>query len=314
MVSIILGVFKGKDYLENALQSIFSQTFQKYEVLVIDEYGKDGVEELVKSYEVNKIKYFLKDDEGPGAVVKYGLERCSYDLVAIIEQDDYWFSDKIEKQVEVFRRKPDVALVFTDYCASNKISKDVSILKTRFKSFELKNIFDELFEGNFIATSSVMFKKHIVDQIGFPDVSKIAKGPWDRQLWLRISMQHRTELINEILTWKFISDNTLFHRSNYAYLQYLGWLDALQFFSIVRPQYIDRIKRNIGISAFNSAKWYWYQHDYRSFNKWMNVALEYKDLIKIPFVPKVEMLLPESVLEFIRILFKRFILTNKMGH
>ena len=64
MISIILTCYKGERYIRRALKSIDAQTYKDYEIIVVDEYGKDKTKEIAETCTKKKVRYFLKSDEG----------------------------------------------------------------------------------------------------------------------------------------------------------------------------------------------------------------------------------------------------------
>jgi glycosyltransferase involved in cell wall biosynthesis len=300
MISILLTVFKGEIYIRRALESIFNQTFKDFEILVIDEYGKDATEEIVKSYNNDKIRYFKKSDEGPGAAVRYGLKKCNYDFVAIFEQDDYWFKTKLEKQVKAFEDHPLIAIVSTDWCLGQTMPKQKKSSLIRYSYTDNSNPFECLLKENYIMASSVMLKKQIVEEVGFPDIKHITKGPWDRQLWLRITYKYPIRVLRDILIWKYKSPQTLFHSGNYCYLQYRGWLQALSYFSDAKPKYIDLIKNNIAQSALQTARFHLSNNEFYEYKKYIREALFYDKSYLIKKRDFLLQYLPAQLLRFLK--------------
>ena len=276
MISIILTCYKGERYIRRALKSIDAQTYNDYEIIVVDEYGKDKTKEIVETCTKKKVRYFLKSDEGPGAAVKYGLNKCSFDLVAIFEQDDYWFETKLEKQLNAFQENPELALVSTDWCFGETIpEKRISTLAT-YKHTEKGDPFGNLLVANYIVTSSVVLRKSIVEKVGFPDIEKITKGPWDRLLWLRIVNKYPIKVLRDTLVWKYVSPITLFfNNKNYSQLQYYGWLQALSYFTDLKPRYHSLIKHNIALSALQTASYYLSSGELSMYKQFVQEALLY---------------------------------------
>ncbi len=274
MVSIILPVYRGEKYIERSLGSIRNQMYDDFEVLVVDEFGKDGTKYKITSFNDERVKYFIKTDEGPGAAVAFGIKNASNELIAILEQDDYWFEDKLQKQVEYLESDRSVALVATDWCDGETIPEIKFSALERYRHSDNDDPFESLLSENFIATSSVMFRKQAVSSVEYPCAS-LNKGPWDRQLWLRIAHRYPVKMIREVLVWKYSSPVTLFNRQNYAALQYLGWLEAYKYFSDVSPSCRKKIRYNISRAAYTSARYHLSACEPCMFRKYLREAVRF---------------------------------------
>ncbi len=268
MVSIVLTVYRGERYIDRALKSILGQTYDDYEILIVDEYGKDSVREKTESFKDGRIRYFTKADEGPGAAVAFGLQKSSREYVAIYEQDDYWYENKLARQVELLNRNRSVGLVSTDWCDGEEIPEEKFSALARYRYKDSDDPFELLLKENFIATSSVMMRKQAALMVEYPSMD-LCKGPWDRQLWLRIANRHPIRVVREVLVWKYASSSTLFNRQNYAALQYLGWLEALRFFRDVCPEHRKMMRTNAARSAYSAGRYHLSDDDYNLFKDYV---------------------------------------------
>lgn len=302
MISIILTCYKGERYIKRALKSIDAQTYNDYEIVVVDEYGKDKTKEIVETYTKKKVRYFLKSDEGPGYAVRYGLKRCNFDRVAIFEQDDYWFETKLAKQFKAFEENHNLALVSTDWCFGETIPQGKFSTLATYKHTEQGDPFGNLLIANYIVTSSVVLRKSVVEKVGFPQLDQIAKGPWDRQLWLRIVHKYPIKVLRDVLVWKYVSPDTTLFTANkkMCYLQYMGWLQALSYFTDLKPRYHSLIKHNIALSALHTASYYLSVGDLPMFKQFVKEALLYDS----GFVKKKKYyylsLLPRPIIRFLK--------------
>ena len=274
MVSVILTAYKGEKYIDRALRSVLSQTFQDYEILIVDEYGKDSVGSKAQSFKDGRIKYFCKSDEGPGAAVAFGITKSSYEYIAIFEQDDHWFEDKLEKQIVFLNSNPDVALVSTDWCDGESIPEERFSALSRYSYTDNGNPFEYLLKENFIATSSVVMRKKAVLSVAYPSAA-LYQGPWDRQLWLRLAYRYPIKVIREVLLWKYTNPTTLFNRQNYAALQYTGWVEALHYFKGISPAYERQIRHNIARSSYYAARFHLSNDNYSLFKGCIREATRY---------------------------------------
>jgi len=99
-VSIIVNCYNGDEYLRQALDSIYQQTFTDWEIIFWDNSSSDQSAYIAKSYD-NKLRYFLADQKTPlGEARQLALEKASGEWIAFLDTDDYWFKEKLFKQIE----------------------------------------------------------------------------------------------------------------------------------------------------------------------------------------------------------------------
>lgn len=111
LVSIIIPTYKRTDFLKLTLESIQQQTFQDFEVLVIDDGTTDDSNlELCKLFE--KVRYFkIQNSGGPSKPRNLGIKHAIGNYIAFVDDDDLWLSNKLEKQVEIFEKNLDFGVV-----------------------------------------------------------------------------------------------------------------------------------------------------------------------------------------------------------
>lgn len=117
-VSIITPCYNASAYISQAVQSVLTQTYLDWELLVIDDCSTDNSAAIIKEYAVkdNRIKY-LKTDAPSGSPTlprNIGIEHAQGRFIAFLDSDDAWLPDKLEKQLRLFEEER-TAIVFSDY-------------------------------------------------------------------------------------------------------------------------------------------------------------------------------------------------------
>ena len=192
-VSIIIPTFNRRDYITIALDSVLAQTYKDYEIIIIDDGSSDDTKEVLKPYQ-DKIHYFYHDNKGIPATRNRGVREAHGDYIALLDSDDYWLPEKLERQMDCFKKNPHYGMVATR-CSS--ITQDG---RFREKNRPGKSgwILNDLFKANFIRTSSAMIKKECFEKVGFFDESLPMYEEVD--LWLRIAKHYPIGFINTPLT------------------------------------------------------------------------------------------------------------------
>ena len=104
-VSIIVPVHNDEKFIQKTIQSILDQTYQNFEVLVIDDCSSDNSVELIKHFNDHRIKLFTQSKNmGAAAARNLGLREATGDYVAFLDGDDYWLPKKLETQLDFMRR------------------------------------------------------------------------------------------------------------------------------------------------------------------------------------------------------------------
>jgi glycosyltransferase involved in cell wall biosynthesis len=113
LVSIIMNCLNGEEYLREAIDSVYSQTYPNWEIIFWDNASTDQSAAIAQSYD-KKLRYFRGDQTVPlGVARNMALEQVQGEYIAFLDCDDLWLPKKLEKQIPFFG-DPDVGLVFSD--------------------------------------------------------------------------------------------------------------------------------------------------------------------------------------------------------
>jgi glycosyltransferase involved in cell wall biosynthesis len=115
-VSVILPTYNRAHLIDRAIRSVLSQTYQDFELIVIDDGSTDKTEEVVKSFNDSRIRYFQQNvNKGPAAARNIGIKAANGEYIAFQDSDDEWLPEKLEKQVEIIKNVPhDVGVIYSD--------------------------------------------------------------------------------------------------------------------------------------------------------------------------------------------------------
>ena len=107
-LSVILPVYNGERYLKLAIDSILSQTYQYFELIILNDGSTDGSERIIKSYNDSRIVYVKKDNSGLADTLNIGWRMAKYDWIARMDADDIAFPNRFEEQVKYLNDKIDI--------------------------------------------------------------------------------------------------------------------------------------------------------------------------------------------------------------
>ncbi len=140
-VSVIIPTYNGDKYITKAVDSVLSQTFKDFEIIVVDDESTNDVYSVLKPYiDNNIVKYIRQKNSGPGQARKNGILNSSGEYIAYIDDDDLWSDrDKLQKQVEFLDNNSEYVIVGTagrvfyeddnEYADYNVLTKDEDIRK-----------------------------------------------------------------------------------------------------------------------------------------------------------------------------------------
>jgi glycosyltransferase involved in cell wall biosynthesis len=182
MVSVIIRTYNRKLYLVEALESVRHQTCKDYEIIVVDDGSTDGTRELLES--MDDITLVKQSRSGIVKTLNKGLRVAKGDYIAILDDDDLWESNFLEKCLDIFDKHPEAAIVYSDYNYFYDNDKD-KFFHVR-KQIAHDNLFESLIHANFIACQATVIKRNVFDVTGLFDENLVSHEEWD--MWLRMAI------------------------------------------------------------------------------------------------------------------------------
>ncbi len=206
-VSVIMNCLNCERYLKEAIDSVFAQTYEDWEIIFWeDKDSDDNSGEIARSYDY-KLRYFKADKKLPlyGAR-NQAIEKARGKYIAILDCDDSWLPTKLEKQILLFKKDEQVGLVYCDVYSFNEKGKEKRLFGSK-KPYR-GNIFSELLLHGFIYTPTVLIKK---------DVFGSSKALFDKRLkmsgdydaYLRISHKWKVDYVDEPLARYRVHTNNM---------------------------------------------------------------------------------------------------------
>jgi glycosyltransferase involved in cell wall biosynthesis len=196
-VSAIIPTYNYAHYLATAIESVISQTCPIHEIIVVDDGSTDHTEEIVKTFG-NKVIYIKQPNAGLSAARNTGIRKATGDTLAFLDSDDVWYPEKIEKQLRVLDRDPEIGIV---YCGSREFdSESGQTIKVNLEGEE-GWIADDLllFESPTIVSigSTGLARRETIDRIGFFDTDLKHSEDWDYSY--RTARSYKVGFAREVL-------------------------------------------------------------------------------------------------------------------
>jgi len=176
IVSVVMAVKNGSDYILQSLTSVIHQTFSDFELIVINDGSEDDTLAIVEGLNDSRIRIYSQKNRGVARAANRGLSLARGKYIARIDHDDIWFPGRLEKQVTYLEAHPEIALVGS---AAVIWSDGTNIYEgrnldhpTTYSSIRWELLFDNSF-----VHSSILFRKEIIKKVGLyhpgPDITPL---------------------------------------------------------------------------------------------------------------------------------------------
>lgn len=193
MVSVIIPTYNRAHLLGRAIKSGLDQTFQDFELIVVDDSSIDETEQLIKSFQDKRIIYVRHEiNLGSNPARNTGLRHANGEYIAFLDSDDEWLPEKLKKQLEIFRKGPEkLGLVSTGYIYE-QIPNEPFLPQYR------GNVLKQIIIANIVgSTSTPLIKKVCFKKAGIFDETMPASQDWD--MWIRIAQYYDFDFVPEVL-------------------------------------------------------------------------------------------------------------------
>ena len=132
-VSVVIPTYNRAYIIRQALDSVITQTYRNFEIVVVDDGSTDNTAEVVQQYESDRVRYVRHErNRGCSAAYNTGIAATTGDIVALLDSDDTWKPENLARQVSFLSRHPEVDVVFTDVAivgAGRKIPSLIGLMK-----------------------------------------------------------------------------------------------------------------------------------------------------------------------------------------
>ncbi len=195
--SVIIPTFDRRSFLEKAVNSVLSQDFQRYELIIIDDGSTDSTEELIENYTDERIIYKKIPHSGVSAARNKGLALSKGDFIAFLDSDDWWKNNKLSMTAEHIELYPEIKIFHTEEVWFK--NGNLMPQKKKHKKPDGK-VYLKALPICCISISTASVKKDVFDEVGVFDEDLIACEDYD--FWLRSTSKYPVKLIEEELTLK----------------------------------------------------------------------------------------------------------------
>jgi glycosyltransferase involved in cell wall biosynthesis len=200
MVTVVMRTYNRTEKIKESIQSVLNQTFQDFELIIINDGGADEVRKVIDSFKSNKIKYYRLDKNcGQAAALNEGILKANGKYIAYLDDDDIYYPKHLEILVSFLERNPNYDFVYSNsWWCYGKLENSKFVEKSR-KLYEVRpQKFDKnlLFEKNYISILNVLHKKSCFRKTGLFNKELPHLVDWD--MWKRYARHFKLHQLNEI--------------------------------------------------------------------------------------------------------------------
>ena len=195
-VSVVIPTYNRVHLLERALDSVLRQTLAADEIIVVDDGSTDNTASTLKSFHP-EAKLIQQDNLGVSAARNTGISAARHDWIALLDSDDVWHENKLERQITALNNAPEYLICHSDEIW---IRNGVRVNQMNKHKKAGGHIFQHCLPLCAISPSAVMIHRSLFDEIGLFDENLPACE--DYELWLRICSRYPVLFIDEALITK----------------------------------------------------------------------------------------------------------------
>ncbi|MEG4576286.1 glycosyltransferase [Microcoleus sp. N3A4] len=125
LISVIIPAYNGDRYIVQAVESVLGQTFTNLEIIVVNDGSKDETHQVLQPY-IDRIRYFYQENQGVAAARNRGIQEAKGELIAFLDQDDFFFPDNLAAKIALFRSSPSLGIVNSGWRLVNEQGDAIS--------------------------------------------------------------------------------------------------------------------------------------------------------------------------------------------
>ncbi len=213
LVSIITPSYNTGKYISKTIESVLSQTYSNWEMIIIDDCSTDDTDKIVNKFSNDKRIKFIKNKKNCGAAISrnIALKEANGEYIAFLDSDDVWNKDKLEKQIK-FMEDNNYYFTYTNYEMIDEKSKSLNKFVTGPKKITKFKMYNFCWPG----CLTVMYNQN---RVGVIQIENLPKNN-DYAIWLKVIEKNNCYLLNENLAKYRIREGSISRSSKIKLIKY----------------------------------------------------------------------------------------------
>ena len=215
LVSVIINNYNYGIYLAQAIESVLAQTYQNFELIVVDDGSTDNSREVIASYQ-NQLVAIFQQNAGQGEALNTGIARSQGEIICFLDADDYFHPDKLAKVVAGFLQHPEWIQISHPWVAVNREGKPINRDLRTLSQGDVRNLLLQRGKYAWGISSGLAYRRSALNQ-----VLPIPRQPRAADTYLTATVPFHGEVgcIKEpLMFYRMHGNNRRAHSDNIAYL------------------------------------------------------------------------------------------------
>lgn len=220
-VSVIIPNYNYAHFVGDAIESVIAQTYNNFELIVIDNGSTDSSRKVLEEYEKEyspKLRVIFQENRGQAGSRNRGVEESKGDLIAFLDADDVWLTNKLKEQTKLFNNN-DIGLVYSNYYV---VDEHLSILKEKKAKYRGDVLHVFATAGSLAVVdggeSNAVIRKECFEKVGIFNYDLEESTGWD--LYRRVASCYKIDYVDSPLMMYRLHGNNLHKRNRKMYMQW----------------------------------------------------------------------------------------------
>lgn len=195
--TVVIPTYNREHFLKRTIDSILSQTFSDFELIIVDDGSVDNTKKLIDTYRDDRIVYIYKENGGQNSAINAGVQNANGEYIAFCDSDDVWMPEKLEKHIQKYREDKEIKVVYNLTGIVKLFDGEQKVILAREDICEGWCYKEVLQQGYLTAPSFLSCKRECFDKIGMLPTE--LRNCQDDDLCFRLCKHFKVGLVKEIL-------------------------------------------------------------------------------------------------------------------
>lgn len=197
-VSVVIPTYNAASLLPDAVEGVLAQTYPEVEVIVVDDGSTDETPEVMAQYE-DAVRYIRKENGGSASARNRGIREAEGAFIALLDADDVWMPEKLERQMAQFDAHPDLMWSYTNWVLVDEDSEEPVYYAHQVMECQGGDVLRPLLGRLFIPPSTEVIRREVFDEVGLYDESELHRISEDWEFSLRVAERYPVGYVEEPL-------------------------------------------------------------------------------------------------------------------
>jgi glycosyltransferase involved in cell wall biosynthesis len=204
-LSIIIPTYNRANYIADTIKSVQAQTYKNWEMIILDDGSDDNTQEIVEQIGDDRIRFIKNKRIGIVSAIKnLGITKSTGELIAFVDSDDLWATDKLEKQVAALKQYPEAGFCLTNGYNFKNVGEQLEFFYKRNEGLIYDDIFFSCFKSEVAGfTQALMFRRECINTVG---LFREAKRFSDIDFIISLSKSFKAIILYEPLVFRRLHD------------------------------------------------------------------------------------------------------------